>query len=215
MKRMKFSLIIVFILIMVSLLGTNLPPAVVAQPPTPLVLMCQRLGPDPVSVGDVIPFIAAVNDIDAWYYWEWTVNGTPEESSNTTYFASYFNFSRSVPGVYEVCVNVTGSSGKKDGPCCDSVTVVGPSLKIEKTGPGTVNAGDPLSYTITVTNNGSDIATGVIVVDDYDQGVLIITPTHGGADNGDTITWSGGSIAAGDFLSYTITADVKSTAPGG
>ena len=92
-----------------------------------------------------------------------------------------------------------------------------PILKIIKTdSPDPVWPENTLTYVITVTNTGSVNATGVTIVDDYNQSILTITNTDGGIDNGDTITWNGGiTISAGGQISYTVTATVRSTAPRG
>jgi uncharacterized repeat protein (TIGR01451 family) len=217
MKRMKFSLVIVFILIMMALLAANLPPAVVAQPPPPprLYLECSDK-PSPIKLGTVTNFEAWCSGGVPPYSWSWTVNGTEEASfGNLTY--TIFAYAFNEIGLHEVCVTVTDSAEpQNEEQCCRNITVVGPSLTIVKTGPGTVNAGDTLNYNITVTNNGTDSATGVTIVDDYDEAVLIITDDDGGTDDGDTITWNGGLIiSVGGSLSYNITATVSPTASGG
>lgn len=86
-----------------------------------------------------------------------------------------------------------------------------PILFVEKIGsPNPVKAGGTLTYTITVENTGSAAATGVTVVDDYDESILTITDADGGTDNGDTITWSGLTVTAGGSISRTVTATVSS-----
>ena len=72
--------------------------------------------------------------------------------------------------------------------------------------PDPVADGATLTYDITVQNTGSAEATGVVIVDDYDEDLLDITDNDGGTDNGDTITWSGVTISAGGSVSYTVTA---------
>jgi uncharacterized repeat protein (TIGR01451 family) len=122
------------------------------------------------------------------------------------------------PGTYEVRLTVTNDCGSDtDLGYITAIECVGPSLTIIKTDdPDPVNAGDILTYTITVTNSGNATATGVTIVDDYDETVLTIIDADGGFDDGYTITWDGGiSIPAGDSISYTITATVDPMAPGG
>lgn len=48
---------------------------------------------------------------------------------------------------------------------------------------------DDITYNITVRNTGGH-ANNVVVVDDYDQSLLAIINSGGGADNGNTITWN-------------------------
>ena len=52
-----------------------------------------------------------------------------------------------------------------------SVTVNCPDVKVEKTGNGTVNAGDQVSFTITVTSLGPGTAKGVTLTDNLPAGV--------------------------------------------
>ena len=52
--------------------------------------------------------------------------------------------------------------GVIDGPSCD---IVDPSISVEKSCPGAAFVGDPLSYTITVTNDGNVALTNVHLVD--------------------------------------------------
>ena len=114
------------------------------------------------------------------------------------------------PAATEVCNGIDDNcNGNIDENFIDR-----PSLNITKTvSPDPVGPGGTLTYTITVANTGSANATGVTVVDDYDETVLDITDAGGGIDDGDTITWDGGiTIPAGEQISYTITATVSPTA---
>ncbi|MCJ7669267.1 MAG: DUF11 domain-containing protein, partial [Dehalococcoidia bacterium] len=126
-----------------------------------------------------------------------------------------------------ITVNATGTYGVTitDAHGCTSyceigITVIecaGPSLTIDKRDSlDPVEPGGTLTYTISINNTASANATGVTVVDDYDEDVLDITDADGGFDNGDTITWDGEMIIpAGEQISYTITATVSPTATRG
>lgn len=70
-----------------------------------------------------------------------------------------------------------------------------------------------ITYTISVTNSGGR-ATGVSVIDDYDQSLITILNAGGGNDNGNTITWSNLTIENGQTLNFTIQARINDLAHG-
>ncbi|WP_066971599.1 beta strand repeat-containing protein, partial [Methanobrevibacter filiformis] len=69
---------------------------------------------------------------------------------------------------------------------------------------GTANIGDIITYTITVTNNGSGNATGVFVTDLLNATVLSFVSSNGSYDNV-TGVWSIGSLGAGESVALSIT----------
>ncbi|MBK8492570.1 MAG: DUF11 domain-containing protein [Saprospirales bacterium] len=76
--------------------------------------------------------------------------------------------------------------------------------------------GDVITFTITVTNDGPDAATGVEVKDYVPAGYSGITAIdNGGTESGGTITWTGLSIPANDFITLTfqVTVDAPTGAP--
>lgn len=92
-----------------------------------------------------------------------------------------------------------------------SITYVqsSPHLIIEKTDyPDPVEAGNQLTYTINVTNDGNENAYDVIVTDVFDA-LLNITYTDGGTINGNEITWNAPLLRAGESIQLTIIATVK------
>jgi hypothetical protein len=95
----------------------------------------------------------------------------------------------------------------------------GPVLTISKSGsPDPVPPGGALIYNIIIGNIGSANATGVTIVDDYDETILTITDPDGGhiSDPPDTITWNGGiTIPVGGSVFHTVTASINPTAAAG
>ncbi len=92
-----------------------------------------------------------------------------------------------------------------------SITYVqsSPHLLIGKTDyPDPVEAGNQLTYTINVTNDGNENAYDVIVTDVFDA-LLNITYTDGGTINGNEITWNVPLLRAGESIQLTIIATVK------
>ncbi|MCB0593029.1 MAG: DUF11 domain-containing protein, partial [Phaeodactylibacter sp.] len=72
------------------------------------------------------------------------------------------------------------------------------------------NVGDVVTFTITVTNQGPQPATGVAVEDVVPNGYSGITNiTGGGVLGGSTITWSGLNIAAGASVILTFDVTVE------
>ncbi|WP_299316117.1 DUF11 domain-containing protein, partial [uncultured Aquimarina sp.] len=77
------------------------------------------------------------------------------------------------------------------------------------------NVGDVITFEITLTNNGTDDATGIGIADIVPSGYTNITNiSNGGGLTGTTINWSGLSLtsAAGTL---TLTYDVTVLAPTG
>ena len=76
-----------------------------------------------------------------------------------------------------------------------------------------VVAGDPLSYTVTVSNAGPHEATNVVVSDTLPAGVTFVSTTGCTNDPTGVPTCTLGNIAASGMASYTITVTVDARAP--
>ena len=77
----------------------------------------------------------------------------------------------------------------------------------------TPNIGDVITFTLEVSNAGPSDATNVVVEDAVPNGFEgIAAISNGGTATGNTVTWSGLSIAAG--TTETLTFDVTVLAPG-
>ena len=68
--------------------------------------------------------------------------------------------------------------------------------------------GDTVKYTLTVTNNGPDGATGVEVKDQLPAGVTFVSASGDGTYDNATSTWTVGSVAAGAANAKTLTITV-------
>ena len=78
-----------------------------------------------------------------------------------------------------------------------------------------VNAGAQLAYTVTLTNNGPDSATGVVLTDNLPAGVTFVSvaPTPACAHSAGVVTCTVGTLASGATFTATIT--VNAPAEGG
>ena len=137
-------------------------------------------------------------DDSGLYYWNVTV------PPNTTY-------------VLEWCARLSNEAGLWPGSSMQvhangktvPIQVSGlkmPDLYATKTAVVTC---DVISYTINYGNDGDAAQTGVVLVDDYDETKVTVTDDGGGTDNGNTITWDIGCMAAGSAHSKTYTVSIK------
>ncbi len=105
-------------------------------------------------------------------------------------------------------------NGKSDG---DNVTpgiqptvvtvAAGADVQVGKTGPATGTLAVPLNYTVTVSNNGPDAATGVVVRDTLPASFSFVSATGGGTVSGNVVTWPAiASLANGASQVFTVTA---------
>jgi uncharacterized repeat protein (TIGR01451 family) len=78
-------------------------------------------------------------------------------------------------------------------------------------------ADGPVSYTLTLSNNGPSPATGVTITDPLPSGLTFVsaTPSQGICNtSGQTVTCNLGTLAAGGTAVVSITADVAASAAG-
>ncbi len=92
-----------------------------------------------------------------------------------------------------------------------TVTVPESDLAITKTADaGPFSAGDNVTFTLAVTNNGPDDATGVVVTDDLPSSLTLVsaTPDQGSCGNTDPLSCALGSIANGATVEIEVVATV-------
>ncbi|HET9767059.1 MAG TPA: IPTL-CTERM sorting domain-containing protein, partial [Thermoanaerobaculia bacterium] len=79
-------------------------------------------------------------------------------------------------------------------------------LSIVKTGPSAADAGDPINYTITVTNNGPVDASNVVVNDTIPPGTTFVsaTPSQGTCNAASPLVCNLGQILAGNGASIAL-----------
>lgn len=127
-----------------------------------------------------------------------------------------FDSSGLTPGVYNGNLDI--SSNDPDTPVVNvpaTLNVLSQAdLGITKSAdPNPVHAGKELTYTLLVTNNGPDDATGVKVVDTLPANVTFVSASAGCVKGTGKVTCTVGNLAEGDVFEITIivVADVEGT----
>jgi uncharacterized repeat protein (TIGR01451 family) len=96
-------------------------------------------------------------------------------------------------------------------------------MAVTATGPSSVTAGTSATYTITITNNGPNPATGVVLTDTLPAGSTFVSQTQASGSDAFTLSQSGGTatetasaaIASGGTDTFTIVVSAPSgLAPG-
>ncbi|HYR28574.1 MAG TPA: Calx-beta domain-containing protein [Thermoanaerobaculia bacterium] len=105
-----------------------------------------------------------------------------------------------------VIVDGTGTGTIED----DDGTV---DLAVTKSGPAAMQPGSQVTYTITVTNDGSAAATNVTVVDPLPASLTFVstTPTQGSCSGPAPVTCNLGTLAAGGTATITLVATASNT----
>lgn len=82
-------------------------------------------------------------------------------------------------------------------------------LKLKKVATPTIDPGQDVQVTITLTNHKDAAATGVIVRDQLPAGLTLKSASNGGTFNNGAVTWNLGSVASGQVLvlNYIASSD--------
>jgi uncharacterized repeat protein (TIGR01451 family) len=106
------------------------------------------------------------------------------------------------------------NSGNNSSTAVTQVSASLADLSIAKTpAPGPYGTGQPLTYTIVVTNSGPSSAAAVTVTDTLPAGTTLQSSTPSGACTGTTIvTCNAGTLALGASVTFTLTIALPSTA---
>ena len=95
-------------------------------------------------------------------------------------------------------------NGFEDGDLADLAIVKSPHLVFQP-------VSSSLTYTLTVTNNGPDAASGVTVTDPLPGAVAFVSASAGCGESGGTVTRTAASLANGASVQFTITVTTPGT----
>lgn len=138
--------------------------------------------------------------------------GLSENSSGQVHRIQITDPASDAPVFTKVFTTSGPSTSNNDGAACIGEPT---DLSLTKSGPETYEAGQEISYTITVTNEGPGASSGSVVTDTLPEGLTdVTTPTEGCEIVDGVLTCITGPLAAGDEHEITVTATAPATAAG-
>ena len=91
----------------------------------------------------------------------------------------------------------------------ETPVIASPDLVVTKTdGRDTAEVGETLTYTLSYTNVGNQISSGVVLTDTLPTGVEFLAASDGGRYSGSNVTWNLGQLAPGQSGSVTVSVRV-------
>jgi uncharacterized repeat protein (TIGR01451 family) len=132
-----------------------------------------------------------------------------------------------IPAGVQQIGNVAYETGTTPPPCPPAggqcvVVPTAPKVAVAKaltsesgTLTGQAEAGEQLTYTITLTNSGGSDATNYGVTDTLDPNVTFVSASNGGAAAGGAVTWAGLTVPANGTLTLTVVVQVVDPIPAG
>ncbi|WLT40264.1 DUF11 domain-containing protein (plasmid) [Synechocystis sp. B12] len=175
-------------------------------------------------ITDVLPagwtFVSATASIGACSHASGTINcGVGGIIAGGTRTVTIVAQAPTTAGVYvnnASVVTASAESNTENNTTQETTTVIGGvDLSFGKTGPATVAAGAPISWTITGNNAGPSVATNVTVTDNVPAGVTGITASGTGwscSIAAQTVTCTRPSLAVGAAPAITISGTAPTTA---
>ncbi|MCP3936523.1 MAG: DUF11 domain-containing protein [Actinomycetia bacterium] len=98
----------------------------------------------------------------------------------------------------------------------DLTAAAGPDLVVaQDDGRDTVQPGESLTYSLTITNESAQGATGVQVTEELPPGVNFIVASDGGSEAGGTVSWPAFDLAGGASVARTVTVELAPSFPAG
>jgi uncharacterized repeat protein (TIGR01451 family) len=173
-------------------------------------------GPDAatgVTVNDLLPTGAIyVSDTGAGAYVSstgvWTIGSVANGASTSLQITATITTPNAVTNTATVTSTSTDTESGNDSASV-GVNAKDADLEVAKSvSDASANVGDNVTYTVTVTNNGPDSATGIAVTDQLPAGVTYVSDDGSGAYVSSTGVWSVGTLASGASATLHIVASV-------
>jgi uncharacterized repeat protein (TIGR01451 family) len=173
-----------------------------------------------IAAGATIPVQATASGGSGSYRYQWYsscggsfANATAQ---STTYTAP------ASPGTCAIRAVITDGCNRRSYAAFPDIAITGPQadLSILKTDGQTVaKAGSPITYAITVTNNGPTTVQSLTVTDNIPATILnpVFTPSTGSFSYSSSTgigTWTGLNLAQGQAIALTLKGTVSSSATG-
>ncbi len=141
------------------------------------------------------------------YEWDFGDGTTASVPFNPGQVVSTRNHTYSAAGTYTVVI--TASNAVSELVATELVTITTPAgLVITKGGTTTAEAGDPITYTLTITNYGGVGVNNLLISDTLPSGANYVS---GGTLSGDIVTWGVPSLSAGADTSVTFVVTATET----
>ncbi|MFW6061837.1 MAG: hypothetical protein ACOC93_03420 [Planctomycetota bacterium] len=101
-------------------------------------------------------------------------------------------------GQFRNVARVESAGGVTAESVATQTTVVRPELQVTKSGPQRHYIGRPITYRLTVTNQGDGVARNTQLVDQVPNGANFLEASDGGSYAGGQVTWDLGTLQPGD-----------------
>lgn len=151
-----------------------------------------------------------------------SVTGLPPDGTVSFSFTANVAETITFPGSHVNTAQVSGSSlpgspaGSRSVSDDDDATLTftAVDLGVEKSAAtSAADAGEPILYTLAVTNHGGRDASGVSLVDTLGEHVEFVSASDGGVHSAGEVTWPAFDLPAGAIREFTVTVSVVSPLP--